>query len=98
MVADQFAATAGEDRRQAGEACAVLLAPVGRGSFDEAAVRGNGTEDCGTAPASGVDRDVERPRIWRRKEAGTERCVRKIMNTRQLSVWPGPPDRNGCTL
>ena len=90
VVADQFAATAGEDGQSNDQTCPVLLAPVGRESFDQAAVRGDGTEDCGAAPASGVGGGVERSRIWRRKEVGTERCVRKVQKTRQLLVWLRP--------
>jgi hypothetical protein len=39
LVADQSAATAGEDWRTAGEACALLLAAAGRGASDARAVR-----------------------------------------------------------
>ena len=45
LVADQLAATAGEDRRQAGQACPVLLADAGREPSHTAAVWEHGTAD-----------------------------------------------------
>jgi len=40
LVADEFAATAGEDERTASKTCALLLARAGRRASDSAAVRG----------------------------------------------------------
>ena len=45
LVADQLAATAGEDRRQAGQACPLLLADAGRRPSHTAAVWEHGTAD-----------------------------------------------------
>src|ERR1019366_198456 len=54
LVADQFAATVGEDRRQADQARPVLLASVGRGPSDEPGVRGDSAADLGAAFTGGV--------------------------------------------
>ena len=53
MVAHEFAAEVGEDRRQAGEARAVLLAAAG-GKPDAAAVWQHGTPHGGSAGTRGV--------------------------------------------
>ncbi len=45
LVADQFAATAGEDGRQAGQACAVLLADAVREPSHAAVVLDHGPAD-----------------------------------------------------
>jgi hypothetical protein len=45
LVADQFAAAAGEDTRQAGQARPMLLADAGREPSQTAAVRGHGPAD-----------------------------------------------------
>jgi len=54
LVVDEPATTIGQDGRPAGQARPVLLAPVGRKSFDAAAVRSDGAADGGVARASGV--------------------------------------------
>ena len=56
LVADQLAATVGEDGRAVGETCAVLLASVGRGPSDAAAVWGNFAEGLGAAPTDWIGR------------------------------------------
>src|ERR1043166_5772797 len=76
LVTDQLAETVGEDRWQAGEACPVLLAAAGGESSDAAGVRKHGAADRGAAGADGVNVQSGRVRIWRRKEAETERCRR----------------------
>ena len=90
MAADQFAATGGEDGWAHDQTCSPLLAVVGRKSFDETAVRGDGAADCRAAGVpfgpSRVDAGVERPRIWERKEVGMERCVRNRLKDRQFRV------------
>src|ERR1019366_1239571 len=53
LVADQLAATVGEDRRQADQARSVLLASVGRGPSDAAGVRGDSAADLGAAVTGG---------------------------------------------
>ena len=45
LVADQLGAAAGEDRRQAGQACVVLLADAGREPPHAAVVREHGPAD-----------------------------------------------------
>jgi hypothetical protein len=46
LVTDEFAATAGEDRRPVDQAREVLLAAAGGKPTDTAAVRGDGAKDC----------------------------------------------------
>ena len=57
LVADQFAATVGEDRRPVGEARALLLTAAGGKPFNAAAVRGDGATDCRLTGGDGVDGD-----------------------------------------
>ena len=57
LVADQLAATAGEDRRPFDQARPVLLAAAGGEPSDAAAVRKHGAADRGAAGASGVGED-----------------------------------------
>ena len=45
LVADQLAATAGENGRPIGQARSLLLAAVGRESSDQTTLRGHGTAD-----------------------------------------------------
>lgn len=45
---------------------------------------------CGIAPTAGLDGGVERPRIWRRKEAETRTCVRKVTGMGHFPVRPRP--------
>jgi len=49
LVADQLAATGGEDRRAVGETCPVVLAPVGGGPSDAPGVCGDSVADLGAA-------------------------------------------------
>ncbi len=56
LVAHESAAATGENRGPASEACAVLLAPVGRRASDAAAVRRHATEDLGAASAGRLTR------------------------------------------
>ena len=56
LVADQFAATAGEDRRTAGETCTLLLAAVGGGPSGPAAIRGDAEPDRTITGASRIER------------------------------------------
>jgi hypothetical protein len=58
LVADKFAATAGEDRRTAGETCALVLVIAGGRTSDAKAVRGNAGSDR-SAP------DADRIESWR---------------------------------
>ena len=54
LVADEFAATAGEDRRAAGETCALLLAFPGGRTSAPAAVRSDARGDRTAAHADGI--------------------------------------------
>ena len=51
LVADEFAAALGEDRRTAGETCALLLAALGRRAPESEAVRQHAEDDRGAAAA-----------------------------------------------
>ncbi len=51
LVTDEFAAALGEDWRPVGQACALLLAPVGRGAPESEAVRQHAEDDRGDAVA-----------------------------------------------
>ena len=51
LVANQFAAALGQDRRTAGETCALLLAAIGRGALEPEAVQQHAANDLGTAAA-----------------------------------------------
>jgi hypothetical protein len=54
VVADESAATAGEDRRTAGQTCALLLATAGGRTSDAAAVRGDAGPDCAATATDGI--------------------------------------------
>jgi len=54
LVADKSAATAGEDRRTVGEACAILLAFSGGRTPEPAAVRGDAGPDHAATGAGGI--------------------------------------------
>src|SRR5271157_987899 len=54
LVAYEFAATAGEDRRTAGQTCALLLATAGGRTSDAAAVRGDTGPDRATTDTDGI--------------------------------------------
>src|SRR5712691_11159875 len=56
LVFDQLAATAREDRRQAGQARAVPLAAVSGRASDAAGVRIDFAKDLGAAPADWIGR------------------------------------------
>ena len=53
-VADEFAATFGEDRRATGKSCALLLASSGGRASEPVAVRSHVTPDCAAAGTNGV--------------------------------------------
>ena len=54
LVANESAATAGEDRRATGEACAVLLAATGRGTSEPAAIRSHAGPDRAATATVGI--------------------------------------------
>jgi Transposase DDE domain group 1 len=55
LVANEFAATVGEDRRTAGETCQVLLADAGGRTSDAAAIRNHAGLYCPVASAAGIN-------------------------------------------
>jgi hypothetical protein len=91
-VADQLAAATGEDRRALGEACPVLLAPVGRGPSDSAGVRGDFAADLGAAvTGGGKSWRLAGTKERRRKEGGDGGAVRELgRDAPKLPVGSGP--------
>src|SRR5712692_7522321 len=59
VVADQFTAAVGEERRTAGETCEVLLALAGRGASESEAVRKHPQNDCGASVARRLSTKTE---------------------------------------
>ena len=94
LVADESPAAASENRGPAGEACAVLLAPAGRGASDPAAVRRHAAEDLGAAGARRLTRGLS---ATKRRRQGTrvERCLRNTLKAGAPVGFPSsaaPPD------
>jgi len=58
LVFDESPTAAGEDGREAGETCPLLLVIVGRESSDAAAVRSDGATDGGSHDPSRVEPPV----------------------------------------
>jgi hypothetical protein len=54
LVADEFAAALGQDRRTAGETCALLLADVGRRASHAGMFWKHAAKDRGATGASGI--------------------------------------------
>jgi len=61
LVADEFTATLGQDRRTAGEARSVLLAFAGRGALESEAIREHAADDRGAAAAGRLASQERRP-------------------------------------
>jgi hypothetical protein len=61
MVADEFAAAAGENRRPTGQACPLLLGPAGRRTFIPATVLGHAAPDLGAASPDRLTRQTNLP-------------------------------------
>ena len=70
LVADESPAAAGENRRPAGEARQILLAPAGGRSSEPAAVRRHAAEDLGAAGAGRLTRG----RVQRRLAKKGHKC------------------------
>ena len=70
LVADESPAAAGENRRPAGEARQILLAPAGGRSSEPAALRRDAAEDLGAAGAGRLTRG----RVQRRLAKKGHRC------------------------
>ena len=92
LVAHESAAATGENRGPASEACAVLLAPVGRRASDAAAVRRHATEDLGATGPGRLTCGECKEVTWRRKATSVERCLRnalKVGGSSRLHVSGG---------
>jgi hypothetical protein len=77
LVADEFTSAAGEDRGQADQTCAVLLAAPGREPTDAAAVRGDGAQDCRLTGGDRVEAVGKRNQGKRRQ--GPEGCAWNLL-------------------
>ena len=87
LVADQSAATAGEDWRTAGEACALLLATAGGRTSDASAVRGDAGPYCSAADTDGIDRRGPlKQRNLSAKGSARRRSVAKVAEYRAISA------------
>ena len=80
LVAHEFAATTGEDGRTAGEARTVLLALMGGGPSDEAALQEYGAADRGAVASGGIAEAVAGRSI--QSQEGTEGFL-----TRPDQMW-----------
>jgi hypothetical protein len=78
--------------RPAGETCAVLLAPVGRGTSDAPAVQGDVAADLGVAVAGGVRAGGCWPgeRLAKGKKEGWPECPRIAPKRTQVTGWLRP--------
>ena len=59
LVADEFAAAVGENRRTTGETCTLLLTAFGGGTSEPPAVRDHAGLYCPVASAAGINKTVE---------------------------------------
>src|ERR1017187_6745848 len=75
LVADEFAATAGENGRAIGEACPVLLADAGGEPSDEAAVWRHGAAARCAGGTGWVELGGAQIKILGKKGGGTGRCL-----------------------
>jgi hypothetical protein len=99
ILADEFAATAGENRRTAGEACALLLAATRGGTSEPAAVRSDAGSDRDVAGADGIDdcrRKSAMESVYRGFGQG-RRCCKRGQNIGQspqviTATLAGAPD------
>ena len=92
LVAHESPAAAGENRRPAGEACQVLLAPAGGRASDPAAVRRHVAEDLGAAGAGRLTRSrVQRSLAKKGHKCGavSEKCPESSGSSR-FPVERGP--------
>jgi hypothetical protein len=91
LVADQSAATAGEDWRTAGEACALLLATAGGRTSDASAVRGDAGSDLAVADTDGIESWwVQSAAESSRQEVGQGEVLQKWRNIGQFRrCWYG---------
>src|ERR1017187_657516 len=109
LVADESAAAAGEDRRTAGQTCALLLAIVGGRPSEPAAVWEYGAADRGAVASGGIAEAVAGKSI--QSQEGTEGCltgpdgkaVVSSFGTRvgahgTLCLAPGPAKENNDAL
>ncbi len=76
LVLDELAAAVGEDRRTAGETCAILLAFVGRRALEPEAVQQHAANDLGTAAARRLATQ-ERGEFSCSEVVGPDKCQRR---------------------
>lgn len=86
LVVDEFAAPFGEDRRTAGETCALLLPALGGESSDAAALRSDGAGDCSLAGSRGLGGGSGHIQANRRRERRSEGCRINRLKKRLLAV------------
>ena len=95
LVADELAATVGEDRRASGETRAVLLAVAGGESSDPTPVRNDAPADPGITGRNGLRRGECNKAAGRRKGSKGERPRNALERKIQLQVSAnqadGPP-------
>lgn len=91
LVADELAATTGEDRRAAGKTCALLLATAGGRTSDAAAVRGDAGSDCSAPGTDGIDNGGQvRHRNRFTAGWGKETCCKNGLQMSQFRLcWYG---------
>jgi hypothetical protein len=75
LVAYEFAAAAGENRRPVGEARAVLLADAGGERTDPAVVWGDGAKDCRLAGGNWLERGCWRSKSQPKSGRDGEVCM-----------------------
>jgi hypothetical protein len=97
VVADEFAATAGENGRAIGEACPLLLVAAGGESSDAATIWRHGAADRCAAGAGGIESGGWQIKILAKKGGGTERCAEKSIEQGQFAGF-GLPGRAGMAF
>jgi Transposase DDE domain group 1 len=89
VVADQFATTAGNDRRAVDQACSLLLAAIGREPYGAAPVRKHAEADRGFVAASRIGAAARRNESGRRRGVDEEVSERSLRNGVNDGFW-GP--------
>jgi len=95
LVADEFAAAAGEDRWAVGEARPLLLAAASGKPSDAGAVCEYGAADCGVAGTSGIELGGWQMKKLDNKGVGDGKVSQKSVNLRlgfasqgRTTIWP----------
>jgi hypothetical protein len=87
VVIDQFAATAGEDWREAGKACSLLLAAVGGEPSDAAHVWKHAAADSGFATARWIGAAARQNQSGRRRGVEGGVSVKSLRNGANDGLW-----------